>query len=179
MRFTVHKHPKIYFGSLCALPFVFFSIGLGFFLYDICFMKDGIGMFVGGICFFTFLLFTIPLFFIKNEMFSEFTVHEQGITVHYPKKEEWTFLWNDLAECAIFQIHYRGELFLNRKLICFSKKILTKKDKFRLTNKVKKDILCVDYTDEIIFAVREYFPISLDVQEVSIPRDVSQKDLEE
>ena len=42
------------------------------------------------------------------------------------------------------------------------------------------DIGCpADFTDEIIFAVREYFPISLDVQEVSVPRYVSQKDLEE
>ncbi len=179
MRFTVYKHPKILFLSEAITFSLLFLCGSAAVLYGLLFVKDGVWLTVGIVCFLFSAPLCLALLFVKNDIFSEFTVHQDGITVHHPKKGEWTLLWHEIEESAVFEVHHQGEFFLTPKLICFSKKALTKKDKLRLHYTVKTDMLCVGYTEDIIFAVREYFPIPLEIQCISVPRHASKKDMEE
>jgi hypothetical protein len=83
------------------------------------------------------------------------------------------------VDSGIIEKHYYAEPLYYPRFVYFSKRKLLKKDRIQLKRCAGADFLCADCRDEILFAVQEFFPISLEVKRVDVPRHPTPKDLEE
>lgn len=181
MRFSVYKHPKLNFWALIGVFSVlaFLTVaGAALFLTRV---EEDFGLWIG---FFAFLLlfFLLPLIFVfclKADFFAEFSFDCEGITVYHQKKGIHKILWTEIVDSGIIEKHYDAEPLYYPRFVYFSKRKLLKKDRIQLKRCAGADFLCADCRDEILFAVQEFFPISLEVKRVDVPRHPTPEDLEE
>lgn len=172
MRFKMKRHPKLEFFALIGiLSFLL----LVFIVLAVLILPHAEEDFWFGFGFFTFsiLWISIPLIITilkKADFFTEFTVNEQGITIHHPKKGEWTLFWNEIKDSGLVMISHRNpstnKSFV-RRFTYFSKNILDREQKQELKEKTEKDLFCMTTRDEVLWEVRKYYPLCLEVQNIS------------
>lgn len=179
MRFSVYRYPKLQYGALLGLFGFLTFFFLGFASY--CFFANIFDFSVFLLCIFFGLFFGVLGCFLtvrrKADYLAEFSFDPKGITIYHQKNGEYTILWSEIADSGILDIH-RSSHYYHQKFVYFSKNVLTKKDIVHLDCCVKSDCLCAQYDDEILWAVQEYFPISLEVKRIYLPKNISKKDLE-
>lgn len=181
MRFSVHKHPKLNFWALIGVfstLILLTVVGAALLLTSV---KNDLGLWLG---FFSVLLliFSIPLVIVlqlKADFFAEFSFDQDGITVYHQKKGLHKILWTEIVDSGIIEKHYYAEPLYYPRFVYFSKRKLLKKDRIQLKRCAGADFLCADCRDEILFTIQEFFPISLEVVRVDIPRHPTPKDWEE
>lgn len=171
MKFHVYKYPRLNFYGLVGI----FSFMIAMTTVMVTFLlaqqtkQTEILIFFFGIC---ILCFTIPLALIlrlKADYFAEFFVDSEGITIYHAKNGTHKIFWSEIADSGIFQKDYEAS-FSHPKFVYFSKTKLSEKDFLRLNCRASATILCTQYDDEILFTVKKYFPLCLDVKNVKIPR---------
>ncbi|MBQ7232475.1 MAG: hypothetical protein IJX07_04525 [Bacillales bacterium] len=182
-KFTLYKYPKLYFYGalftdlLIMIACLVLIIGI--------LLPAGLGLpwilmlilLISVIC----IGLGIALLLERKLLFMEFGVTSEGIEVYHPSKGTIVFFWSDIKESGIYRIReffnqrsgnfVLSEFFENHEYICFSKRPLTKKDKRHISECAKTDILCIAYREEVLLAVREYYPISLTPIDINLGWD--------
>ena len=181
MRFSVYKYPKLNFYGLIGVFSAFAAIVAV--LAAVLLSRESDGFWIG-ICVFGFLLlFPIVLLVLtvrqRADYLAEFSFDGEGLTLYHQKSGVQTIPWSEVADSGILEKRYESTPSSHPKFIYFSKTKLAKKDKLRMNCCVKADLLCVECRDEILWAVQKYFPISLEVEKIRVPRHITNQDLED
>lgn len=182
MRFSIYKYPKLNFYGLIS---VFSFLMLFTVLVAAAFLSQQTeGLWIG-VCFFGFVFLCFLFLFLwtlrlKADYFAAFSVDEDGITVYHAKNGMYQILWSEIEDSGILYIHRRAanQSNVHQKFVYFSKKKLAKKDIFRLNCRAGAELVCAQCRDEILWKVREYFPLCLDVKNIDVPASITKKDLE-
>lgn len=170
MRFTVRKYPKLEFFALIGIFSFLTALFIVLAALSLPYAEEALGL---GIGFFSFaillmLALLIGTIFKKADFFAAFTVDENGITVHHAQKGEWTLLWQEITDSGVLSVSGKGRHRLTVRYTYFSKKTLSMNEKKILKESLERDIICFETRDEILWAVRKYYPIPLDVQTLDV-----------
>lgn len=168
-KFTLYKYPKLYFYGALVGDFLMLVAWIGLVMglttpSDI--REAPVALIVILLPGLFFVGVGVAILLTRKKLFVEFGITSEGIEVYHPSKGVMVFLWGDLKEAGIYdQTNLAASSFLARynKYICFSKRPLTERDKKYMSETIKPDMLCIEYRDDVIFEVKKYYPISLDV----------------
>lgn len=190
-RFTLERKLFVYPAVIIYAVMVVLGIGL---MICACFSEND---FLGVIALVVLVMFGV-LFIcecvIARKLLSKFEVDEEKLKVYLPGGKSQFYYFSEIVDAGIYQIHRHknrmrhgsvlermigvvldimiaivGEIAgFETRLICFSQKTLSDKDKKRMNIMAKDDILCIRYREDVISAISQVY--SFDQTEQNIHR---------
>jgi hypothetical protein len=162
-RFTLER--KLFAYALLLVFGIAMIFGIGILIYAF-FSENDAYLLIGGIYLAMFGAFFVLACVSSRALLAEFEVDSEKIKVFLPMGKIRCYYFSDIVDAGIYDIHHhdRNASILNvlfvgfeTRILCFSKKRLSEKDKMRIGIAATEDMVCIRYREDIMDMISQVY----------------------